>query len=197
MPFSTVGRLCLTQSAAIIIWQGSVRTKKKITVENKLREALGVPLAIGLGNNLQTRDGSYVVKGETGNVGDLHVTSRNDDLQMYRKTSKDPLISEVSHDHHEKDTATEDSGRPRRATITFGSVPDRAQSKQRSTTVPVPPRAVVTDGADVGVIRAATEALDAPAAVASETTEAEVNVQPNETDLGALPVIPPLGRIVE
>lgn len=31
-----------------MIWRGSVRTKKRETVESKLREALGVPLAIAM-----------------------------------------------------------------------------------------------------------------------------------------------------
>lgn len=34
--------------AGVLIWRGSVRTKKRDTVESKLREALGVPLAIGM-----------------------------------------------------------------------------------------------------------------------------------------------------
>lgn len=36
-------------SAGVLIWQGSARTKKRITVEDRLREALNIPLAIGIG----------------------------------------------------------------------------------------------------------------------------------------------------
>jgi hypothetical protein len=34
-------------SAGVLIWRGSVRTRKRATVEDRLRQALGVPLALG------------------------------------------------------------------------------------------------------------------------------------------------------
>ncbi|RXK38019.1 hypothetical protein M231_04688 [Tremella mesenterica] len=44
--------------AAILIWRGSVRTKKTISVEHKLRQALGVPLS---SSTPTTKDGTIVV----------------------------------------------------------------------------------------------------------------------------------------
>lgn len=44
-------------SAGILIWQGSVRTKKTISVEEKLRNALSLPLAIAIP---RTQDGTVI-----------------------------------------------------------------------------------------------------------------------------------------
>jgi len=59
LPLSTlcVSAAPLTLSAGILIWQGSVRTKKTISVESKLRDALQLPLAIAVP---RTQDGTVI-----------------------------------------------------------------------------------------------------------------------------------------
>lgn len=115
-------------SAAILIWQGSVRTKKRVTVEDRLRSALGVSLAIG--GVPQTKDGTIITSNNRAPTpptpGSSHSTEGTDEKRGY---------SEV----HEAEKSGREADK-RRASITFGSVPEQTESRQRASTLAAPSR---------------------------------------------------------
>ncbi|KAK8849411.1 hypothetical protein IAR55_004743 [Kwoniella newhampshirensis] len=82
--------------AAVLIWQGSVRTKKNVEVSQKLREALSVPLAIGVPG------------------------SQNGTSLLAKNISAS--VPDVSESSAEKKPERKAGGEARRATVTFSNV---------------------------------------------------------------------------
>lgn len=124
-------------SAAVLIWQGSVRTKKSISVEDKLRSALGVSLAIG--GVPQTKDGTIITghnRAPTPPTPDSsHSTSAETDEKKPFGEVKEATTNGVRRE------SGEDTGRSgkRRTTVTFGSVPDKTDTgRNRGSTVAAP-----------------------------------------------------------
>lgn len=118
-------------SAAVLIWQGSARTKKVISVEDKLRSALGVSLAVG--GVARTKDGTYVTPGPRASTPPTPKTSssagtgdeKDRDLQNLREIAEE-----------DEDIRNEvDEAKRRRSTITFGNVAEKVECRPRGTTV--------------------------------------------------------------
>ncbi|WWD20032.1 hypothetical protein CI109_104505 [Kwoniella shandongensis] len=86
--------------AAVLIWQGSVRTKKNVEVSKKLREALSVPLAIGVP---RTQDNTVLLSNNN--------SAPATDIPLHKTESP-------------KKGAKYTAGEGRRATVTFGDVTD-------------------------------------------------------------------------
>nr|XP_018260564.1 uncharacterized protein I303_07489 [Kwoniella dejecticola CBS 10117]OBR82722.1 hypothetical protein I303_07489 [Kwoniella dejecticola CBS 10117] len=114
--------------AAVLIWQGSARTKKSALVSNKLREALNVPIALAIP---RTIDGT--VLNSTNNQ------AQATDLPLHKTESPTKLSPERT------------AGKGRRVTITFGHVDQeseggeggqiplsRATNRDRGTTIASP-----------------------------------------------------------
>ena len=127
-----------TYSAAILIWQGSVRTKKTISVEEKLRTALQLPIAIAIP---RTEDGTVV----TGH-NKAPLPSHDNTVNVNRRST----------DGDEDDGQTDESGKrddetldplttttypvsPRRTTITIGSTGEKVvDERQRAASITAP-----------------------------------------------------------
>ncbi|WVW86585.1 hypothetical protein I302_108635 [Kwoniella bestiolae CBS 10118] len=120
--------------AAVLIWQGSARTKKSALVSKKLRDALNVPIAIGIPRSV---DGTVLVP----NTNSAKAT----DIPLHKTESPNKPGAKTS-------------GGGRRTTITFGSTnnDDKAtnggdgeegQNRGRGVTLAVTPQWKEGDGA--------------------------------------------------
>ena len=147
-----------TYSAAVLIWQGSVRTKKTISVEEKLRDALKLPMAISAP---RTQDGT-VIAGHNKSPLPLSNTNTNtrsispnrrstdgdDDGETDESVKKDDDRFEGSASLHplstDTDTATgTGTGTlpvvPRRTSVTFGSSGEKVvEDRQRPASISAP-----------------------------------------------------------
>ncbi|WVQ79534.1 hypothetical protein IAT38_001633 [Cryptococcus sp. DSM 104549] len=113
--------------AAILIWQGGVRTKKHQAVSDKLREALGVQVAVGLP---RAKDGGVVVHGKGGSLGGIVPGDAKEKAgaagagKGVRKGEQVPMTAPLKpHVSPEKDPNPIPVSQ-RRSTVTFGGVPD-------------------------------------------------------------------------
>jgi hypothetical protein len=122
----------LTCSAGILIWQGSARTKKVISVEDKLRSALGVSLAIG--GIARNKDGNYVNPApHPASSPSLHSTSGGSD----EKDRELQNLGEITEESDDVRDEVED-GKRRRSTITFGTGIEKVEGRDRGSMVGVP-----------------------------------------------------------
>jgi len=119
-------------TAGILIWQGSVRTKKREHVEDRLRAALGVPLAIsGIST---TKDGTIITSNNRAPTPPAS-NSTSGPNSSPSKTTLEKIGSGESH-----------PGRGRGVTVTFGNVRDPIElqdvgrKRERGATLAAPAR---------------------------------------------------------
>lgn len=126
----------LILSAGVLIWQGSVRTKKTISVEQKLRDALQLPLAIAVP---RTQDGT-VITGH--NKAPLPESSDGTDTNPEVQGKPDDETDESGKgDDERSETGNGDSVplSPRRTTVTIGSTGEKLEPERpRAETVHAP-----------------------------------------------------------
>jgi hypothetical protein len=128
-----------------LIWQGSVRTKKTISVEEKLRDALKLPLSIALP---RTQDGTVIAgRNETLPL------SQGEDPSLTQTRTKDGSDDGDEDGKSEPiDPSNEDKPR-RRSTVVFGPTPGQDEEvvqRQRGTTIAAPGRGSVSLGTERG-----------------------------------------------
>ena len=124
-------------SAAVLIWRGSVRTKKSVSVEEKLRSALGVSLAIS--GVPQTKDGTIITGDNRAPTPPTPGSSRSTSGETDEKRPYGE-VKEITADEARGGEAG-DAGRggKRRTTITIGSIPEKQDSgRNRASTVAAP-----------------------------------------------------------
>ena len=113
----------------MVIWQGGARTKKVISVEDKLRTALGVSLAIG--GVARSKDGTYIVPGDrpstppSPNAGSVETGDEKDRENLREITEED-------------DEGRDEEQPRRRSTVAFGNVAEKPEGRQRGATVAAP-----------------------------------------------------------
>ena len=149
----------LTISAAILIWRGGVRTKKTESVEDKLRKALQVPLAIGMPTS---KDGTKIaeVKKST--------TPKGHDESITRARTKDDSEDGDGKSGVELDSFDLDEERhtERRSTIAFGSSGEKeVEVRERGPSIAAPERGLASAGG---------QGVSSPIREASELDERDV-----------------------
>lgn len=147
-------------SAGILIWRGGVRTKKTVSVEDKLRKALQVPLAIGMPT---TKDGTKITE-----IKKSPSTSKRDNPTITRSRTH----GEESEDGDGKSGVELDSledERPdvaRRSTIAFGSSGEKeVELRERGASIAAPERGLASAGG---------QGLSSPIKEANEIEEREI-----------------------
>lgn len=149
-------------SAAILIWQGSVRTKKTISVEEKLRNALSLPLAIAVP---QTKDGT-VITGH--NNGPLPKGHDDPSITRARTRGEDGSGSEDGKSEPLESVEGDGGDRPdviRRSTIAFGTSGEKeVEMRQRGSSIAAPGRGASAGG----------QGLSSPITEASELEERDM-----------------------
>ena len=149
----------LRSSAGILIWRGGVRTKKTESVEDKLRKALQVPLAIGMPTS---KDGTRIaeIKKST--------TPKTPDESITRARTKDDSEDGDGKSGGERDSLDLDEERPteRRSTIAFGSSGEKEiELRERGASIAAPERELASAGG---------QGLSSPIREATELQERDV-----------------------
>lgn len=147
-----------TYSAAVLIWQGSVRTKRTISVEEKLRDALKLPMAISAP---RTQDGTVIAghnksplpfplpntNANTRSISpNRRSTEGDDDGETDESVKKDDVRFEgptsTSLDPLSTNTATGTLPLPvvpRRTSVTFGTSGEKVvEDRQRPASITAP-----------------------------------------------------------
>jgi hypothetical protein len=150
-------------SAAILIWRGGVRTKKTVSVEEKLRHALQLPLAIAMPT---TKDGTKITE-----IKKPSTLQSRDDPSINRARTH----GEESDDGDGKSGTVEldsiDGGDERlegrrRSTIAFGTTGEKeVEMRQRGASVAAPERELASAGG---------QGLSSPIKEANELEEREI-----------------------
>lgn len=126
----------LMNSAGVLIWQGSVRTKKTISVEEKLRTALQLPIAIAIP---RTQDGTVIAGHNKAPLPEGSETTRSRSAPQDDET--DESAGSAKGEEQQMDKAAE-GGKllsPRRTTITIGSTGEKiVPERQRAETIHAP-----------------------------------------------------------
>jgi hypothetical protein len=149
----------LTFSAGILIWRGGVRTKKTESVEDKLRKALQVPLAIGMPT---PKDGTKIaeIKKST--------TPKGHEPSITRAGTKDDSEDGDGKSGLELDSFEDGEERPteRRSTIAFGSSGEKeVELRERGASIAAPERGLASAGG---------QGLSSPIKEATELQERDV-----------------------
>lgn len=117
----------------------SVRTKKVATVEDRLRQALGVQMAIG--GLPRTKDGTLIATDDRASSppppGSPQSSTGTDEKTHSSKTERADVTAES------KET------KPRRKTLTFGTSAEKSQSRDRGSTIAVPPSGQMAGSQDM------------------------------------------------
>ena len=127
-------------SAAILIWRGSVRTKKTISVEEKLRSALQLPVAIAMP---RTQDGTVLTGQHKAPTPASHNSSpdhRSDgDVDEDGETDESVKRDNEHLDSDPLSATTTFPRSPRRTTVAFGSTGEKVvDDRQRAASVTAP-----------------------------------------------------------
>lgn len=149
----------LRGSAAILIWRGGVRTKKTVSVEEKLRHALQLPLAIAIP---QTKDGTII----TGN-NNSKLPKGHDESITRARTHEGSEDGDGKSGTIELDSLDE-SDRPegRRSTIALGASGEKeVEMRQRGSSIAAPERGLASAGG---------QGLSSPIKEANELDEREI-----------------------
>ena len=128
-------------SAAILIWRGGVRTKKTVSVEEKLRNALQLPLAIAMP---QTKDGTII----TGH-NQAKMPRGHDDPSITRARTHDGSDDGDGKSGTIELDSMSEGERPegRRSTIAFGPSGEKeVDMRQRGNTIAAPERGLASAG---------------------------------------------------
>lgn len=113
----------------------SVRTKKIATVEDRLRQALGVQLAIG--GVPQTKDGTVITSNNRAPTPPLPGSpgSSNGTDEKAQPTTQESNAA-----------GGPQEGMKRRTTLTFGNVTDKPKGRERGVTLAAPPSGTNMEG---------------------------------------------------
>lgn len=141
-------------SAGILIWQGSVRTKKTISVEEKLRDALKLPMAISAP---RTQDGTVIAGHNKSPLPKKSKVPKNQDPTSDRRSSDgggdgdDDVETDESvkkYDDRLEGSTTLDPlsvspptlpVAPRRTSVTFGTSGEKVvEDRQRPASITAP-----------------------------------------------------------
>jgi hypothetical protein len=147
----------LTISAGILIWRGGVRTKKTESVEDKLRKALQVPLAIGMPT---TKDGTKIAEIKKSTTPKAH------DESITRARTKDDSEDGDGKSGVLRDSLDEERPMERRSTIAFGSSGEKeVEVRERGASIAAPERGLASAGG---------QGLSSPIKEATELQERDV-----------------------
>jgi hypothetical protein len=149
----------IDSSAAILIWRGGVRTKKTVSVEDKLRKALQVPLAIGMPTS---KDGTKIAENKRSS------SPKSIDEPIARARTKDDSEDGDGKIGVERDSLDLVEERPveRRSTIAFGSSGEKeVEVRERGASIAAPERGLASAGG---------QGLSSPIKEATELQERDV-----------------------
>jgi hypothetical protein len=150
----------IDNSAAILIWRGGVRTKKTVSVEDKLRKALQVPLAIGMPTS---KDGTKIAE-----IKKSSTPKGNVEPSITRARTKDDSEDGDGKSGVERDSLDLVDERPveRRSTIAFGSSGEKeVEVRERGASIAAPER---------GLASASGQGVSSPIKEATELQERDV-----------------------